>query len=293
LRASKRPLLNEAATLARLSLSSCSWPSVARRVQVGSSRCRAKACQLAVSEVSRCVASGPSAVESKSVRFLCSQTLAPASVASLKRCASRRVALRLRLPSWSALAPGANGPGRTCAVSIEENGTDRLPASVADKRVLPKLRVTLALPLALWPLPPSACSATWSAPPPRVKICTTPPMASEPYRLDRLPRTISMRSTLSRLTPPRTAKPPIAVFSRMPSTSTSTCALPAPRANSEVWLPGPPVRVNCRPGCRASSSGSEGACVRSMSSRVMSVTGASKSAKGCSVRAAVITTGCS
>ncbi|MNE84112.1 hypothetical protein D3C80_1809840 [compost metagenome] len=81
-----------------------------------------------------------------------------------------------------------------------------------------------ALPLWLsWVPVPRERNGRRPAPPSlRVKIWITPPMASEPYRLERGPRTISMRSISSTGRSWKAALPLVAEPTLMPSISTST-----------------------------------------------------------------------
>ena len=94
-------------------------------------------------------------------------------------------------------------------------------------------------------------------------------MASEPYRLERGPRTISMRSICSTGMLCNAALPEVAEPTRTPSISTSTCLSLLPRMDTEVLLPRPPLLVTLTPARRCSSSGTLPACWRSISSRVM------------------------
>ncbi len=129
--------------------------------------------------------------------------------------------------------------------------------------------------------------------PPRVKICTTPPIASDPYRLDRLPRTISMRSIESVATPPRLAAPSSTLLIGTPSTSTSTWFELLPRTKSDACEPCAPLRPISMPTWRPSRSTRSRDWVASMSARVITVTLGSASATACAPRAAVTTTGSS
>src|SRR5207302_1332268 len=76
--------------------------------------------------------------------------------------------------------------------------------------------------------------------PRRVKICTTPVTASEPYSTLAGPRSTSMRSTLSVVRCAKSKAPP-GSFTGTPSTSTFTYLLWPPRRNSEVTPPKEPV----------------------------------------------------
>ncbi|CAM5426752.1 hypothetical protein RLIN73S_04343 [Rhodanobacter lindaniclasticus] len=96
-----------------------------------------------------------------------------------------------------------------------------------------------------WPrskcrLPPVSAS-DGSAPPSRVprrvKIWITPPIASAPYRLERGPRTISIRSICSTGSCSNAARPLATEPIRTPSINTSVCEELVPRRNSEVCWP--------------------------------------------------------
>ena len=126
--------------------------------------------------------------------------------------------------------------------------------------------------------------------PRRVKICTTPPIASAPYRLERGPRTISIRSIVSRGRSCSAGVPFVTEPMRTPSTSQSVWSDSAPRTNTEVTLPRPPPPAMAMPSTPASSSSTVRACVRSMSARWMTVTEDSAASSGCGRRAAVTTT---
>jgi hypothetical protein len=97
---------------------------------------------------------------------------------------------------------------------------------------------------------------------PRVKICTTPPIASDPYRLDSGPFTTSMRSIISSGMFSIDVVPTVADDTRSPSTRTSVCAVPAPRMKMPCGWPGPPVARTCTPARRSRSSPSESAPAR-------------------------------
>ena len=84
-------------------------------------------------------------------------------------------------------------------------------------------------------------------PPRRVMICTTPPIASEPYNALCGPRTTSIRSTSPSGTWERSRPPPNAL-ARMPSTRTSVKSDSPPRGKTEVSVPGPPFRATANPG---------------------------------------------
>ena len=147
----------------------------------------------------------------------------------------------------SGLAPAANGPGTTRATSIVENAAVVPPPTAPPMRTGPSSVPPLMWPSSVRRCPPSALSVSPGSAPRRVKICTTPPIAAEPYRLDRLPRTISMRSIASSAMPPTAAAPLVPALSRTPSTSTSTCEEFAPRTNSDAAVPRPPDCANCTP----------------------------------------------
>lgn len=109
------------------------------------------------------------------------------------------------------------------------------------------------------------------AAPLRVKIWITPPMASEPYRLERGPRTISMRSTCSIGMSWKAVVPSVAEPTLTPSTMTSTWSASVPRRNTEVVLPRPPLLAIETPAAPRIKSCTERACRRSISGRVMTV----------------------
>ena len=67
---------------------------------------------------------------------------------------------------------------------------------------------------------------------------------------------------------------------RTPSTSTSVWLLSAPRMNTAVVWPGPPLRPRSSPAWKRSSSVTSPAALRSMASRSMTITGASTSSSG-------------
>src|SRR5690625_1793636 len=119
----------------------------------------------------------------------------------------------------------------------------------------------------------------------------TPPMASEPYRLERGPRTISMRSTWSTGICAHGASPAPTDPMRTPSTSTNVCAELVPRKNNDVCWPRPPELARLTPGKPDNTSSNDCGCSRSISPRVTTVTAARVSLAGCAVRVAVTTTG--
>jgi hypothetical protein len=82
---------------------------------------------------------------------------------------------------------------------------------------------------------------------PRVNTWTTPPIASEPQRLESGPFTTSMRSMSSIGMFSIEVVPTVAEPTRMPSTSTSVCAVPAPRMKRPCGWPGPPVARSSMP----------------------------------------------
>src|SRR6056297_295509 len=127
----------------------------------------------------------------------------------------------------------------------------------------------------------------------RVKIWMTPPIASEPQRAARGPRTISMRSITDGSRISQVNAPVPLAEARTPSISTSTWLELAPRMNTLVWPPGPPLRAMSIPASRRNSSTRSGAWLRSMSARVMTDTRAGTDAALCSVRLAVTTMGSS
>src|SRR5690348_642326 len=123
----------------------------------------------------------------------------------------------------------------------------------------------------------------------RRKIWITPPIASEPYRLENGPRTISMRWIWSTGMSWIAVRPALAEPTRIPSTSTSTWSPSVPRRNSEDCLPGPPLLLIAMPGVTFSRSCSDDGCNRSIWLRVITVTGTSVASWVCAVRVAVTT----
>ncbi len=118
-------------------------------------------------------------------------------------------------------------------------------------------------------------------------------MASEPYRLERGPRTISMRSICSTGMSSKGVVPRVAEPTLTPSISTSTWSDSVPRSSTEVDLPGPPLLTTSRPGTPRSRSWTDCAWRRSISWRVITVTEASVWSAVSAVRLAVTTTGSS
>ena len=121
----------------------------------------------------------------------------------------------------------------------------------------------------------------------RVKIWITPPMASEPYRLERGPRTISTRSISEIGRSWNETRPEVAEPTRTPSISTSTWSDSLPRTNIVVSLPSPPWLAMLMPARPRSRSASDVAWARRISSRVMISTGASAASAVTAVRVAV------
>ena len=118
-------------------------------------------------------------------------------------------------------------------------------------------------------------------------------MASEPYRLERGPRTTSIRSISSTGRSCRAAPPLVTEPTLMPSISTSTWLELLPRIYSAVDLPGPPLLTREIPGNRCSSSGTDWAWLRSICWRSMTVSAAMLALAACSVRVEVTTCCCS
>jgi len=150
-----------------------------------------------------------------------------------------------------------------------------------------------SLPSRPW-LPPVTLSEGASPPPCtpwRVKIWITPPIASAPYRLERGPRTISMRSICSTGICSSEASPAVTEPIRTPSISTSVWVELVPRRNSEVCAPSPPAWAKLTPGSPVSRSATEIGCNRWMSARVITVTEDSASSTVMAVRVAVTITG--
>ena len=121
-------------------------------------------------------------------------------------------------------------------------------------------------------------------------MLTTPPIASLPQSAERGPLTTSMRSTMSGVTFCSAGKPMVPGLMRTPSISTSVWLLSAPRMNTEVGWPGPPVRATSTPAWKRSRSAASFAALRSMVARSITMTGASTSSSGIGTRVAVTTT---
>ena len=85
-------------------------------------------------------------------------------------------------------------------------------------------------------------------------------------------------------------KPMVPGLMRTPSISTSVWLLSAPRMNTEVGWPGPPVRATSTPAWKRSRSAASFAALRSMVARSITMTGASTSSSGIGTRVAVTTT---
>ena len=86
------------------------------------------------------------------------------------------------------------------------------------------------------------------------------------------------------------ASPIVPGLMRTPSTSTSVWLLSAPRMNTAVGWPGPPVRPKSTPAWKRSSSLTSPPAPRSIAARSMTITGASSSSSGVGMRVAVTTT---
>src|SRR5690554_1334675 len=121
----------------------------------------------------------------------------------------------------------------------------------------------------------------------RVKIWMTPPTASEPYRLERGPRTTSIRSICSIGRFCSAADPEVAEPILTPSISTSRCLSWVPRNETEVDFPRPPLLTTLTPARVRSRSGTLVDWLRSISWRVSVLTEATAAA-ACSVRVAVM-----
>ncbi|MFO1425833.1 MAG: hypothetical protein U1F11_02445 [Steroidobacteraceae bacterium] len=109
---------------------------------------------------------------------------------------------------------------------------------------------------------------------------------------ERGPRTISMRSTCSSGMSWNEASPALVEPTRTPSMSTSVWSDSAPRTNTVLGLPMPPLLVTETPATPRSSSSTSCAWRRSMVVRSMTVTEASVLASGSGTRRAVTTTVC-
>ncbi len=254
-------LLNEYGTLASLVLRSRLAPSASCVAQVSFIVRRPSSCAVASCDVSRCVAVGPSAVLSKSMRLRLSQALADTRLRWSSACQrAPSEAVTYWLPSRSEFAPGANGPGITRSTSMAEIASVVPAPSAPPMRIAPASAPPETCPVTVRPSPASSNAVAPLSIPRRVKICTTPPMADEPYRLDRLPRTISMWSMVSSATPPSAAAPLVPAFRRTPSTSTSTCDDAAPRRNSDAAVPRPPACATCTPASRPSAASRSVCC---------------------------------
>jgi hypothetical protein len=88
-----------------------------------------------------------------------------------------------------------------------------------------------------------------------VNIWMTPPIASAPYRLDAGPRRISMRSICASGIASSEVVPALDDATRMPSISTSVCALLAPRKKTPETAPGPPFWMTLDPGLMSEKLG--------------------------------------
>ncbi|MNT44744.1 hypothetical protein D3C72_1812850 [compost metagenome] len=104
-----------------------------------------------------------------------------------------------------------------------------------------------------------------------VKICTTPPIASQPYSADTLPRTTSMWSIWSGRILASCAVPLLADDTRTPSIRISVWSEFAPRMNRLVLVPMPPLAENSTPAWLRSSVRRSGACELTMSCCVTTV----------------------
>jgi hypothetical protein len=89
-----------------------------------------------------------------------------------------------------------------------------------------------------------------------VKICTTPPTPSLPYRAEAGPLSTSMRSIMSSGMLSQLGVPAVAEPKRTPSISRMVWRDSVPRMNTLDVLPVAPLALICRPAVRASSSGS-------------------------------------
>ena len=77
---------------------------------------------------------------------------------------------------------------------------------------------------------------------------------------------------------------------RMPSTSTSDCAVAVPRKNALLVRPMPPFWTNSNPASRRSSAGRSTACDSRISRSVITVVWGIDSRSSCAPREAVTTT---
>ncbi|MCY1233995.1 hypothetical protein D9M68_852250 [compost metagenome] len=118
-------------------------------------------------------------------------------------------------------------------------------------------------------------------------------MASEPYSADTLPRTTSIRSIWSGRILASCAVPLLTDDTRTPSIRISVWLELAPRMNSEVLVPMPPLAVSSTPAWLRSSVRRSGACELTISSCVTTVVCGSASVMDCAVRVEVTTTGAS
>jgi hypothetical protein len=100
-----------------------------------------------------------------------------------------------------------------------------------------------------------------------------------------------MRSICSRGMASSSAVPLVDEPTRSPSTSTSVRALFAPRRNTPLVDPGPPLVTISTPGWRSSRATSPPGPARAIFSAPINVRSASKSVSGCSARSAVTTMG--
>src|SRR6056297_2948794 len=127
----------------------------------------------------------------------------------------------------------------------------------------------------------------------RVKIWMTPPIASDPQRAARGPRTISTRSITEGSRISQVNAPVPLAAARTPSISTSTWLELSPRMKTLVWPPGPPLRAMSIPASSRSSSSRSGAWLRSISSLSITEARAGTEMALCSMRLAVIMMGSS
>ena len=122
-----------------------------------------------------------------------------------------------------------------------------------------------------------------------MKICTTPPTASLPYRAEAGPLRISMRSIMSTGMVSQLGLPVVAEPKRTPSINSTVWRASAPRMLTLLFLPNPPLALNWTPGARPRISASVRPVDFSMSARLMTTTSLTNSSVRWLVRDAVTT----
>ncbi len=147
------------------------------------------------------------------------------------------------------------------------DSSDRLSAAVP-------LTIDAAPVAFLQPFPPDSIDARSSLRCGTVSTFTTPATASEPYNAEYGPRTISTCSTPAVENRPQSYPEKYGFEIAIPFQRTSVCVELDPRVNSDVALPGEPVRLTTRPGTSRSTAATSAAARHSISSRVTTVAAA-------------------